>query len=78
MEPDFLYNMNHSYKYKLNLVKNEQFYLLEDTKSKKNMEIINPDTIYKCQIWHNILPFSVNPDDKSYCGIGFGDGLKES
>jgi len=39
-------------------------------------KVINPQDIYQCSIWHNVIPFSSNPQDKSYCGIGFGYGLK--
>jgi len=30
------------------------------------------ESIYQCSIWHNIVPFSINPQDKSYCGISYG------
>jgi len=28
-------------------------------------KVLNPQDIYQCSIWHNVLPFSVNPQDKS-------------
>jgi len=40
-------------------------------------EVINPKDIYKCAVMHNVLPFALNPNDLSWCGIAFPLGHRD-
>lgn len=51
--------------------------MLFKDKSSVNVHSLKPSNIYQCSIWHNVLPFSINPSDPSYCGIGWGYGQRD-
>jgi len=51
--------------------------LKHHNKSKLDIDL---KSIYNCRIWHNVLPFATNANDrdKSFCGLGWGQGLRDS
>jgi len=42
--------------------------------NKNVIETIDPKKVYQCSVIHNVVPYSLNPSDKSWCGIAFPYG----
>jgi len=46
-------------------IDNDQSLLIFKDSNNITKKVLNPQDIHQCSIWHNVLPFSSNPQDKS-------------
>jgi hypothetical protein len=63
---------------KLNLEIDGHYLHLKDSSTNIIVETLNIKKIYKCAVRHNMVPFSTDPQDMSWCGIAFPYGSRES
>jgi len=53
-------------------IKKTNLELVDDTNNV--IETIDPKKIYQCSAIHNVVPYSLNPSDKSWCGVAIPYG----